>query len=497
MEYADDKHIILNINDRNKYGNYPLLWAIIKNNTELVQLIIDYAIRHNIILILNDKDIQDKISIFRFMYDNDEDNNIDYNSIFRMNIVRRILSILDIKEDIIKLLLLNMNKICILFSDNGKLLEKFIDMIILYNKRYMESGINNVNNNETVLNVNVTDVFKGYPFLWAIIQNNIKIVQNIINYANINNYFVKLNKKDIFGNYPLLMAVKKNNLEIVNLIMKYANQHKIILELNENDINGNYPLLTAIVRNNSEMVHRLVGYANQNNIQIKFMESDLNNEVIRYYSNIYQDLSNINTEIIDILYQNRNNGRINIVYSNNSDLLKGFERMNFNTTESVNSISQDAFCNNNIGSNNIDINDDNGTFLMHQAIRDNDLDRVELIIDKANERNIILNMNQIGVFGDYPVLWAVIKNNTKLVCLIMNYAKKKDIILELNKKDVTGNNPLLMAVSHNNIGIVQLIIEYANKHEIILEVNKKKDNENYPLLMAIINNNTEMVHLLY
>jgi len=43
------------LNEKNKYGDYPLLVACDKNNNEMVQLLIDYAKENNIILKLNEK----------------------------------------------------------------------------------------------------------------------------------------------------------------------------------------------------------------------------------------------------------------------------------------------------------------------------------------------------------------------------------------------------------------------------------------------------------
>jgi len=45
----------LNINEKNNDGNNPLIWATIKNNTEMVQLLIHYANENNIPLEINEK----------------------------------------------------------------------------------------------------------------------------------------------------------------------------------------------------------------------------------------------------------------------------------------------------------------------------------------------------------------------------------------------------------------------------------------------------------
>jgi len=55
LKNSTENKKILELNEKNKYGNYPLLLAIIKNNIEIVQLLIDYANQHQITLELNKK----------------------------------------------------------------------------------------------------------------------------------------------------------------------------------------------------------------------------------------------------------------------------------------------------------------------------------------------------------------------------------------------------------------------------------------------------------
>eukprot|EP00833_Pecoramyces_ruminatium_P012474 jgi/Orpsp1_1/1186506/evm.model.d7180000051081.1 len=83
-----------------------------------------------------------------------------------------------------------------------------------------------------------------------------------------------------------------------------------------------------------------------------------------------------------------------------------------------------------------------------------------------------------------------------MVKLLIEYANQHQIILELNEKNDYGNYPLLEAINNNNIEIVKLLIEYANQHQIILELNEINKNEEYPLLKAITCDNIKIVKLL-
>ena len=51
------------MNEKDKFGNYPLFWAIFNNNIEIVKLLIDYALQHQIILEYDKKDIKNKQEI--------------------------------------------------------------------------------------------------------------------------------------------------------------------------------------------------------------------------------------------------------------------------------------------------------------------------------------------------------------------------------------------------------------------------------------------------
>jgi len=60
IDYANQHQIILKLNEKDKLGSYPLLRAIFYNNIESVQLLIDYALQHQIILEYDKKKIEDK-----------------------------------------------------------------------------------------------------------------------------------------------------------------------------------------------------------------------------------------------------------------------------------------------------------------------------------------------------------------------------------------------------------------------------------------------------
>jgi len=52
------------LNEKDKDGQYPFLMGISKNNVEIVQLLIEYANQHQIILKVNEKKIMENIHLY-------------------------------------------------------------------------------------------------------------------------------------------------------------------------------------------------------------------------------------------------------------------------------------------------------------------------------------------------------------------------------------------------------------------------------------------------
>jgi len=57
MEYAKKNDIILELNEKNMFGRYPVLLATYFNNLEIVQLLFEYANEHDIQLVFDENDI--------------------------------------------------------------------------------------------------------------------------------------------------------------------------------------------------------------------------------------------------------------------------------------------------------------------------------------------------------------------------------------------------------------------------------------------------------
>jgi len=155
------------------------------------------------------------------------------------------------------------------------------------------------------------------------------------------------------------------------------------------------------------------------------------------------------------------------------------------------------------------------------SIKKNKCESIKLLIDYANENNIILDFNRKeDGFEDNPISIAIKNNNTKIVALIMEYANSKNIALDFNKYNYKGF-PIEFAIKNNNPEIISLLLEHANKNKIILNnlylflnyaferrnveiikllmeyVNKNKiiSKNDFPVCYMAIHNEVEMVKL--
>jgi len=94
-----------------------------------------------------------------------------------------------------------------------------------------------------------------------------------------------------------------------------------------------------------------------------------------------------------------------------------------------------------------------------------------------------LKLNEKDEDGYYPLLIAIDNNNIKIVKILIEYANQHQIILDLNEKNNVGNYPILDATIYNNIEMIKLLIKYALQHQITLVYNKNEIDSNYGKLL--------------
>jgi len=123
-----------------------------------------------------------------------------------------------------------------------------------------------------------------------------------------------------------MLAISENNINNVKSIFNYTNKKNIILDMNEKNERGNYPLICAITNNNTEIVKEIIDYAKENNIILEMNENDIANVIFEHNDHTIGKISDINSDIIKLLYVNKIYHRINIKFYGN-ELSNMFSRI--------------------------------------------------------------------------------------------------------------------------------------------------------------------------
>jgi len=268
IDYALKNNIILNINDQDKNRNYPLLWSMAKNNIKIVKLLIDYADKNNIILIINKKNNHGDYPILWSCY---------YNNM------------------------------------------KMMKLIFYYSIK-----------NDITLRINEKNNDGNYPIFWSTRFNNIEMTKYLIDYGIENNIILQINEINKDGNYPLLWSTYFNNIKMCKVLMEYSRKYNIILQINKKNKDGDYPLLYSIAKNNVEMTKLLIDYANQYDIILDISEEDIIRVIKTITIKSIKYISELDIEIVKLLYKNLNTYKMNIAFSYNSKILKLMEKINKN-----------------------------------------------------------------------------------------------------------------------------------------------------------------------
>jgi len=185
MEYADQHHINLDLN--NKFWKFfcPIYEAVSSNNYEQVKLLIEYANQHQIILNMNGL-------LYNHLVDAIEEKNIK----------------------MLKLLIEYANQHQINLNLNGFVFNPLLEATYENNIEIVKLLIEYANQRQIVLKFRGNAVGRN-PMVDAIYNKNIEMIKLFIEYANQNQINLKYNKKEF-----------KDNSEIMNLIQNYEKEKK-------------------------------------------------------------------------------------------------------------------------------------------------------------------------------------------------------------------------------------------------------------------------------
>jgi len=280
--------------------------------------------------------------------------------------------------------------------------------------------------------------------------------------------------------YLLNMFIRENRIDLVNYLISSQDYKLTKDDINTKDIKGEYPVVTAVVNKHSDLFKKLIKIGADINTKNKELSSLLLLS-IRYSPNLAEfllDMPNLN--INDI---------------NKKGDYPLLEAMNNEYVELVALIIDYSKKNNII----LDVNkaDCNKNYPLLVSIHHNNYLFFQMLLKYSRNYNIILNINEKNSLDSYPLLTAISNNNIYMTNLLINYAEEFNINLDINETDLQGNYPLIIAIKNNNSKLIQLLFDYSNRHNIVLNINNgHKNSLNSPFLEAFQQNNMSIIYLL-
>jgi len=483
INYTLKHHIIIDLNKKLDDQNYPLLSIIWDCKVKVVQTLIDYANQNGIVLKLNDKNNKqdypvlraidyDKIEVFQLLIDYANKNGI-------------VLNVTDENCDH------NYPLLSAVKSNDEKLIQLLIDY---------------ADQNDIVLNPNGKDKFQYFPLIWAVRNRNVRVVKLLMDYTNAHNIILDLNLKNESQCTAMLKAIKDNsNVEIVRLLVDYAKQHHYILDLQTMDDFFNHPLLSAILERNMEILNIILEYAEANDVLLPI------NEIYNFNgSPILAAIKSHDSKMLSMVldYTKRNHIKFDInangIYAE-YPLVKAVQYDDIKCVQLLVNYAKET--NTPLRLNDRDQID---SYPLIYAARNNNIEMVELLLNYAKATNSPVNLNndneveELKEEGedrfyqfDSPLLQAAINNNLEIIKLLANYARDVGQVLRINPvKGSTGTYPLLESVKRNCPEIVEFLMAYAEENNIELMINKSDFMRLTPLSLAINNENTSIVRML-
>jgi len=507
--YSGKTNRILNLNDKNRNGDYPLLCACRNRRTNMVKMLIKYAEEHNIILNINDKNNNgqsplsisvhsNSVEIVKTITDYAKKHNIILD--IGINYIDNMIDINDGKKYELLIAAIESNKLEIVIL----LMQYICEYYYIYNNL----------NNQNVLSC-------SYILSYAINKNSTELVKIVIDYA----------KKcyDLYGTIDylcniktssILTAINNDNLEIVILVIKYIFNDSVSYC---NDFFITQILSYAIVKDSTELVKLLLNYMNEFNLYSSIelaMETDkfeIIKLIIQYIikNNINFDINhqyNCNEKLLTSATRKNNNKMVKTIidYTTNIDkILNIVNRYDYSRHIPI----LQAVINDNfkmikmimkyIVENNVIFNpnyhENTNDNLISYALSKNDIELVIMIINYVNQNNITLD---IAKYYDEDnlcssIIYAMENDYIDMVTKMMEYSIDNNIVFNINYQvGSTGKYLLLYATFKNNIELVKKIIAYANQYNCILKIDDKDNFGNYPLYCCIKNNNTDMFRLI-
>jgi len=463
LNYVKSQNIKLELNEKNKCGNYPLLMAIQNKSIEKVQFLMEYAHANNIILEMNQQDHCGNYPLLAAMDDNDhcfkivqllmnhaKENNIilkinerdkDGNTPLLKAIIRGNAEVLRLLEEYAKENNMDIEVKSKNNKGNSPLLEgsgntEILQWLIHYTKE-----------NNITLDVNEKNNHGDYPLLK--LHGNDVCFNMLVDLAKENNVALEINEKNSHGDYPVLTMAEYD--QCFSVLVKYAKENNITLIINDKNNDGEYPLLKGI--ENHEFIKLLIEYASETSIPLELNDKNKNEQ-------------NLLTKVCDIsAFESL---RLLIEYAQENNILLDINRRDKERRTLVFKIIEyfnERHCKNK---------------RKREQRKMAKVKTVQLLMDYAHNNGITINLSEkINPYTVGPhtiVEYAICHGNVDIFKLLIDYAEKEGMILSLLNDNYSDHilqqyNLLLYALHHGKSAqIIKVIVEVAQKNNIKYDI---------------------------
>ena len=288
----------------------------------------------------------------------------------------------------------------------------------------------------------------SYNFLHCAAEsNNVEFVKFILD-----NKIVDVKSQDVRKQTPLHRAATIDNVEIVKILIEHGADVNALDHCDASPIfiaacHGHWEIFKILVENGAELDNldylnqSLIMYAitGQNTDIIKFLceSSDcLYDEDYKSRTPLYCALKHDNDEIIKVLIENGSDVHATNI-NGKTPLLLAAKKGNFEIFKILFENCEDV--------KHIDEHERN---LLHYAVRGNNKDIIEFILNKK-----ICNVNAINADGDTPIVHAVENGYVEIFNILVKHGA------DLMCKNGYGDNLLISAISSGNVKMVKMILD--------------------------------------
>ena len=233
------------------------------------------------------------------------------------------------------------------------------------------------------------------------------------------------------------------------------NKNDIILEINEKSKEGDNPIFWAIDHNNLEMFMLLVKYSIEKKIKIIINEKDIE-KIISGNLNFVnlKRISEINPEFIKLIYVYRNKNIIEVIFSENSYILKKIIEYFDNEKKEKERIGKDLE-NEKMKNKRVEKDFGNEKREKEKIENENKLLRKKLKDERKALRNYIMNViNSKRDDKDTYLTYECQQGNIEEVKKLIHRG------MDINEKNKDGDTPLLIACKNSNIELVKCLLNY-------------------------------------